>query len=148
MFTERFHKEYPLRRLTMGLDMYLTAILDVSPSVQESLTTFFPEVDRIESVQSEIGYWRGADPIHSWFVKNVQQGNDDCHPHNVYQEDILALLLLVDDIISKRQSEAMLPSYLLSSEESLETLNKTKPILEKALALSKSGWRLQYRSSW
>ena len=132
----------------MGLDMYLTAILDVSPSVQESLITFFPEVDRIESVQSEIGYWRGADPIHSWFVENVQQGNDDCRPHNVYQEDILTLLLLVDDIISKRQSQAMLPSYRLSSEESLETLNKTKPILEKALALSKSGWRVQYRSSW
>lgn len=128
--------------------MYLTAILDVSPSVQESLTTFFPEVDRIDAVQSEIGYWRGADPIHSWFVENVQQGNDDCRPHNVYQEDILALLLLVDDILSKRQSEAMMPSYRLSSEESLEALNNTKPILEKALALSKSGWRLEYRSSW
>ena len=67
----------------MGLDMYLTALLDVSLSKQHELKTFFPEVDSIESVSTTIGYWRKANAIHSWFVKNVQYGQDDCRIYNV-----------------------------------------------------------------
>ena len=26
----------------------------------------------------EVGYWRKANAIHNWFVKNVQNGKDDC----------------------------------------------------------------------
>lgn len=30
------------------------------------------------SILKSIGYWRKANAIHNWFVKNVQHGEDDC----------------------------------------------------------------------
>jgi len=36
------------------------------------------ESDRISSVDEEVMYWRKANHIHGWFVKNVQKGKDDC----------------------------------------------------------------------
>ena len=40
----------------------------------------------------EVGYWRKANHIHAWFVKNVQEGEDDCGMYPVSREQ-LALLL-------------------------------------------------------
>jgi hypothetical protein len=135
----------------MGLDMYLTAVLDVSPSKQYELKTLFPEVESIEKVSTTIGYWCKAQAIHSWFVENVQYGNDDCRAYNVYEDEIKALLNIVDNVIDKRQKpEEVLPSSYDSdySEFYFENLALTKKILERALKLSDSGWTFKYQSSW
>ena len=140
----------------MGLDMYLTALLDVSMSTQHDLKTFFPEVDRIESVSTTIGYWRKANAIHSWFVKNVQDGEDDCRLYNVYKDDIKSLLDLINNVIEKKQKpEEALPCSIgfffgetEYNQDYFEDLNYTKRILEHALKLNESGWRFKYQSSW
>lgn len=38
---------------------------------------------RVTNVIEEVGYWRKANQIHSWFVNNVQGGTDNCEEHNV-----------------------------------------------------------------
>lgn len=140
----------------MGLDMYLTAILDISDSKIADLQTIFPEVERIESVNTTIGYWRKANAIHAWFVKNVQHGEDDCRLYNVYKDDIISLLDLVNDVIDKKQTpEQALPttagfffgdtSY---NEDYFQELDHTKKILEHALKLTENDWRFKYQSSW
>jgi len=128
----------------MGLDMYLTAVLDVSPEKQEELLKLFPEVDSMESVHTEVGYWRKAEAIHYWFVEHVQYGNDDCRIYNVCADDLITLLEGVDNVLEKKQSlEEVFPECTDS-----DCLVHTKKILEKAMKLAELGWRFQYRSSW
>ncbi len=38
--------------------------------------------------------WRKANAIHAWFVKNVQDGNDDCKEYEVTKEQLEELLEL------------------------------------------------------
>jgi len=140
----------------MGLDMYLTAVLDVSASKQTELKTIFPEVESIESVRTTIGYWRKANAIHAWFVKNVQDGEDDCRSYSVCQEDIDSLLAVVHDVIEKKQTpEEALPCIeglffgdTEYNESYFKDLVYTKKILEHASKLAESGWRFTYQSSW
>lgn len=45
------------------------------------------------SIMKQVGYWRKANEIHNWFVKNVQDGEDDCDYHNECTREILEDLL-------------------------------------------------------
>ncbi len=36
---------------------------------------------RVTEVTEDAAYWRKANQIHDWFVKNVQDGEDNCNPH-------------------------------------------------------------------
>jgi hypothetical protein len=38
---------------------------------------------KVSSIIEEVGYWRKANCIHDWFVKNVQDGEDNCHTFDV-----------------------------------------------------------------
>lgn len=40
----------------------------------------------------EVGYWRKANHIHSWFVENVQDGEDDCDYYEVTKDQLEQLL--------------------------------------------------------
>lgn len=44
-------------------------------------------------IMDEVGYWRKANQIHSWFVSHVQDGEDDCEYHNECTREILEELL-------------------------------------------------------
>lgn len=63
----------------MGLDMYLTKINKGEKYVAPNFGT-------------EIGYWRKANHIHNWFVKNVQDGVDDCEAYIVSKYQLTELL--------------------------------------------------------
>jgi hypothetical protein len=39
----------------------------------------------------ELGYWRKANHIHTWFVNNVQDGQDDCSWYPVTQDKLREL---------------------------------------------------------
>ncbi len=52
----------------MGLDMYLTYLNG-----------------------SEAIYWRKANAIHGWFVRNVQNNKDDCKPYPVTRAQLIQL---------------------------------------------------------
>lgn len=43
------------------------------------------------SIFEKVGQWRKANHIHAWFVKNVQEGTDDCSFYFVTEDDFLEL---------------------------------------------------------
>ena len=84
----------------MGLDMYLTAEMYVSEfnerdkAVEEAIKQNVPfglGEFRPKNITFELAYWRKANAIHGWFVKNVQEGNDDCGNYYVSPDKLKEL---------------------------------------------------------
>lgn len=48
------------------------------------------------SLSLEVGYWRKANQIHNWFVYKVQDGFDECEPHEVSADDLVYLVDTID----------------------------------------------------
>jgi hypothetical protein len=82
----------------MGLDMYLHARRWTSEYIdKEANDKLRPLADQLLPpdgnmgcviIQRDVAYWRKANQIHSWFVNNVQEGNDDCGTYNVSREEL------------------------------------------------------------
>ena len=79
----------------MGLDMYLEARrrIPYHDSRRHTLGSEFGVQKNWEatSVTFEVGYWRKANHIHKWFVKNIQGGKDDCADYYVNKVDLESL---------------------------------------------------------
>lgn len=87
----------------MGLDMYLrkriyiganyehNKIAGVIYLTQDGVPLKINQ-NRVTYIIEECGYWRKANGIHAWFVKNVQDGEDNCNEHYVSQEKLEELL--------------------------------------------------------
>ena len=70
----------------MGLDMYLTAKVNVDRNIK-----YFDDEEynkKVSYIELDVMYWRKANQIHKWFVDNVQDGNDDCGYYN-FDKDLL-----------------------------------------------------------
>ncbi len=88
----------------MGLDLYLVKRTHVKNWSHQESPKYLVEVkkdgaphptiksDRITDVEEEVMYWRKANQIHNWFVKNVQGGKDDCETYDVSRGDLKMLL--------------------------------------------------------
>ena len=150
----------------MGLDMYLSKKTYVkqwefqSPEEQYEVvvTKGGKKIDsikanRVKYIEEEVGYWRKANQIHSWFVNNVQDGVDDCGEYSVTDDTLKKLL----DICKKVQNDHTLAESLLPStsgcffgsinydEWYFEQIKNTIDILEDALS---EGNYFYYSSSW
>ncbi len=136
----------------MGLDMYLTATRFIYDSDEGDLKQRLQEMFdcSIDSVSTNAGYWRKAYHIHLWMVKNVQDGEDDCDRYEVSREQLSELLDIVRDISEDHnKASELLPneSHLEYDDWFFETVEETKTILEKALAMD-DNWFFYYHSSW
>lgn len=162
----------------MGLDMYLTGKRylsqyygDADVEKQTAIQILFPELANIQGhfgdgspvkeVRIEAGYWRKANAIHDWFVKNVQDGEDECRPHPVYREQLIDLKRLCERAIAARGAEFesetaadILPTtsgFFFGSTEYddwyYEYLKHTVEIVDRCLALP-DNWDFEYCSSW
>lgn len=49
------------------------------------------QLGRISHVEEEVMYWRKANHIHAWFVKNVQDGIDNCAEYYVSPDNLSEL---------------------------------------------------------
>lgn len=56
-----------------------------------------------DAIFEDVGYWRKANAIHAWFVDNVQNGEDDCEPHEVSKEQLMKLYLICKTIITESE---------------------------------------------
>tara|TARA_R110001606_G_C15054699_1_gene614004 strand:+ start:181 stop:648 length:468 start_codon:yes stop_codon:yes gene_type:complete len=93
----------------MGLDMYLTKKMYVknwnhTPQDKRSkvvATVGNKKIDtsKIVNLEFESAYWRKANAIHEWFVKNVQDGNDDCKEYYVDVSQLEELKTLCEHIL-------------------------------------------------
>lgn len=157
----------------MGLDMFLTAKMDVNVEdwyneevkakripIAELITFTFdlPKNAKLSSVGFEVGYWRKANQIHQWFVKNVQNGEDDCGSYYVSSEDLTQLRDLCSELLVNKnieEAEQKLPTaagfffgsveydewYWVELEQTVEICNTALKMIEK------NAW-IYYQSSW
>ena len=88
----------------MGLDMYLSKRHYVknwdhmSPEELHQITVKknnknlpYINTKKISYVTEDVAYWRKANAIHDWFVKNCQEGQDDCREYWVTREQLQEL---------------------------------------------------------
>jgi len=115
----------------MGLDMYLNVRKNISRvkswNYEGGITTS-PEFEKAAEatgiskweepesiygleVQAVAAYWRKQNAIHNWFVKNVQEGDDDCREYYVGQSILEELVDICDKVIADpSKAEDLLPT--------------------------------------
>lgn len=71
----------------MGLDMYL-----------------------MDAEGSEVGYWRKANAIHGWFVRELANGVDECQPIHVSRENLITLRQLCLEALRDRSVNETTPA--------------------------------------
>lgn len=154
----------------MGLDMYLSATKYIGNwkhdgedersayrSIAESagLKDFSCPGSPHLQVQMCVAYWRKANAIHDWFVKNVQDGKDECLAHYVSREKLTELRDLCLKVLETKDGSLLPPCkgfffgstevddwYWKDMKETAATL--TKLLKDKRL----EDWGFSYRSSW
>ena len=148
----------------MGLDMYLTAkqylseYNDQDKAISTEIMRHFPELSEqntVREVSVRVGYWRTANAIHKWFVENVQDGEDNCHPYPVSRERLQELRDTCERVLAFRElATAQLPpasGFFFGSDEINEwyyrDLEETIKIIDACLALP-DDWSVEYQSSW
>lgn len=178
----------------MGLDMYLEARKYVSQTDWNSvprrnfddpepldlslyhtdeytaLASIFPQglIKHSEggsSVAINIGYWRKANQIHGWFVREVQSGVDNCQEYPVPRPKLVELLDTIKQVLDgdKALAKELLPvtagSFFgnYSEEEGYnewyyEQLRHTETMLEDILSeyteANHLDYDIYYQSSW
>ena len=153
----------------MGLDMYFTArrtfwnYKDGDEEKAKQVQALFPELPKdfdIETSGTQVsvnfGYWRKANAIHNWFVKNVQGGKDDCQESWLSPDDMLKLLDTVNKVLRDTTlAPDLLPTadgFFFGGTEYSEwywrDIEYTKKLLEKALDPALKDWHFYYQASW
>jgi hypothetical protein len=113
----------------MGLDMYLSARRylrtwgnDNDIELMNELNARFglELIDSDKPFSSQISvkelvfdaaYWRKANQIHAWFVKNVQDGEDECKEHYVERAKLRELIDTCRTVMeNKHRAAELLPS--------------------------------------
>lgn len=154
----------------MGLDMYLSAKKYMSKYFDKADIERIKQVNDIfgvvglededygaEEVKFKIAYWRKANAIHDWFVRNVQDGTDDCNEYWVSREQLQELIDICKQIIENpKKADELLPTrsgFFFGSidydEWYIGQLEYTVERFEKALkdpAFEKADF--YYQSSW
>lgn len=109
-------------------------------------------------IDEQVGYWRKANAIHNWFVRNVQDGDDDCRYHSeVTKEDLEELRDLCHEVLCDHDlAEELLPTqggFFFGSTKYDEwyhrDLRQTIDIVDRVLATTDFETQMvYYRSSW
>lgn len=88
----------------MGLDMYLYKKMYIGNDYKEPKDQVLIKVkgvkqERVSEIVEKIGYWRKANQIHSWFITNCANGDDDCRDIYVEPEQLEELLKIVNIVL-------------------------------------------------
>ncbi len=163
----------------MGLDMYLekrhyVRNWDHMPkSARHAITVQMEDgkpspikPERISGITEHVAYWRKANAIHAWFVKNVQGGTDDCGEYRVERAQLQALKELCDRVLALpktktgddllKEAQVLLPTqggFFFGStdydEGYVEDLQRTSKTLGELLAEPGADRAdYYYHSSW
>ena len=149
----------------MGLDMYLTAkrYLRQYPENGNDAKIAKAIGDlpignhgmRVKEVSCEAIYWRKANAIHAWFVRECQGGRDECQTTWVSREKLQELLTLCKETFETKDASKLPPQsgFFFGSTEYDEgyfyDIRETRDILKKVLKPSTiNNWKISYQSSW
>ena len=160
----------------MGLDMYLEADLYISdyPGGQNNLLKGpFETLLLLNGINArglkgmtfEVGYWRKANAIHNWFVKNVQNDEDNCQRSYVSGDDLKRLRRECEVVLARHKTGEeideelagvdLLPpvsGFFFGSTEKDEgyyqDLEQTIEIIDRILSMDDKLFDFYYRASW
>lgn len=149
----------------MGLDMYLTAhrYLSQHDADTKEIADKVTEADGIPSdrfhakrIQYEAMYWRKANAIHGWFVRNVQNNEDDCREYDVSRDDLVMLVGVCNHVIQNHDlAEELLPvteGFFFGSYEYddwyYDDIAKTIEGINEVLKTFDNSYWFTYQSSW
>jgi hypothetical protein len=170
----------------MGLDMYLSAKrsffasswdkgterekrpeFQANVAIRKTLDELGlapPESTNLNFIElkTEVYYWRKANAIHSWFVRECQEGVDECQYTDIELEKLEELQVICADLSlakSPKLALAKLPpisGFFFGSTEVddwfWDVIRETAIDLAKLIAWAKSpageGWSFEYHSSW
>ena len=151
----------------MGLDMYLLkktyiknwSFMEASERHEVSVKLGgepHPDIqpERVSEIVEQVAYWRKANAIHSWFVSNVQHGEDNCAEYYVNREQLEALVQECKAVLDKKANpQSVLPTkegFFFGSYEYDEwyygSLHETVDMIEPLL--KEEGGTFYYTSSW
>jgi hypothetical protein len=156
----------------MGLDMYLSGKRYMSKVFRKedepkmtAIAALFPELEGrsgrwgddspVKEVSIEAGYWRKANAIHDWFVREVQEGEDNCGYYYVSREQLKELHATCVEVLADRSKAAeLLPTasgFFFGSTNYddwyFKDIAQTVAIIEECLTLPVE-WEFEYHSSW
>lgn len=165
----------------MGLDMYLHARqyvekldwkkvhddMDLSYNSPEAQLPNFKtivETADLADVATDIygayvtvtaAYWRKANQIHGWFVRNIQGGNDNCGEYYVSHEKLESLLSVCRHALRDKTVNALVPTegFFFGGTEIDEyywgEVERTVKVLDKIIKNPKyKNLSFYYTSSW
>ena len=155
----------------MGLDMYLYAEKHISGygfQEEHEREQYKSVVNAIEataladphSPMANITitsiYWRKVNAIHDWFVRNVQEGEDNCDKYWVSREQLKALRDLCVEVVKDRdKAEELLPTtegFFFGGTDYdsyyFDSIKDTASRLTVLLNTAPDSWDFYYRSSW
>lgn len=163
----------------MGLDMYLSARFYSSdyfrPKARDMLSAVldmtipglvrpYRDEATMHTVEIELPvmYWRKANAIHSWFVREVQEGIDDCRIADVSTDKLRELRDLCVELLKDKNPEQAVEKlpptdgFFFGSTNINEyfwgalqdTADALTKLLEQVDAGQLKGWDFYYRSSW
>lgn len=102
-----------------------------------------------------IAYWRKDNAIHAWFVKNVQNGEDNCGDYSVSREQLEELVKTCRQALASRDTTKLPPQsgFFFGSTHIdkwyWEGLTYTADRIEELLACKElEDWGFEYHSSW
>ena len=130
----------------MGLDMYVTIRHKDTQSKLDAYEAWenkysYEEYERLTDEQKEeyrnsepeydedmygkeLMYWRKANQIHNWFVKNCQNGVDDCERYAITVNDLIKLKELCEKILTmtEKRKEMRYTSFDATEKEEVDVL--------------------------
>lgn len=128
---------------------------------QDILSRNFASVETEQRCQ--VGYWRKANAIHSWFVRNCANGEDNCKPMYVSLGQAKELLEICKKVLEhKGKAKDILPTtegFFFGSQEydewyydnikyTVSLLEKVIPFIESKEKERKGEYYIVYVASW
>jgi len=153
----------------MGLDMYLTAKKYLWSDEDKELSAKINELVGVKAdmekrwngsslvvkqIEVDAMYWRKANAIHGWFVKQCQDGKDECQESYVSRDKLNELLSYCRQALETKDAEILAPvgGFFFGSTEIDEyywnDIEQTVIGLEKALTLPEKEYEFYYQASW
>ena len=152
----------------MGLDMYLKGKRYLSTykedsedaKISQDIAERFPEIAgrTVNEITCELGYWRKANAIHGWFVRNIQDGRDECQESYVSADKLRSLQDACRAVLADHtKADMLLPptaGFFFGSSDVdqyyIEDLEVTVKIIDSIFNsnLLEKGWDVYYQASW
>ncbi len=85
--------------------------------------------ERVSEISEEVMYWRKANHIHGWFVREVQGGEDDCKEYVVSIEQLGRLLETCEQVL-KSSGLIYLPNESGAVMKNDEVARELLPVCE------------------